>query len=115
MPANCASPSLMLFERNQNDGVVYRVVECGVRRFDARVFSANAATDRYGFARNTEAQFTFTGIVTPETGDELERTAAGAYTNARITIHTPFQLSAGDQTQDADIVLWQGRRYTVTG
>src|SRR5260364_2579 len=32
----------MLFERNQNDGVVYRVVECGVRRFDARVFSANA-------------------------------------------------------------------------
>src|SRR5260364_219467 len=77
-------------------------------------FRQTQATDRYGFARNTEAQFTFTGIVTPETGDELERTAAGAYTNARITIHTPFQLSAGDQTQDADIVLWQGRRYTVT-
>jgi hypothetical protein len=72
-------------------------------------------TDRYGFGQNTEERMTFTGIVMPDSGDELERTAQGATVNARITIHTPFQLSVGDQTHDADIVIWQGRRYTVIG
>ncbi len=77
-------------------------------------FRHTQTIDRYGFARNTETELTFTGIVTPDAGDELERTPEGAYVNARITIHTPFKLWVGDQTHDADIVRWQGRRYTVT-
>src|SRR4051812_46271848 len=69
--------------------------------------------DQHGIASNTEEQIPFTGIVTHDSGNVLERTAQGARISAAITIHTPFKLSVGDATQGADIVTWKGRRYTV--
>jgi hypothetical protein len=67
-----------------------------------------------GIASNTLTTIPFTGVVTSDAGDVLERLAAGAYIRGSITIHTSFALRDGSIGGDADIVIWQGRQYTVT-
>jgi hypothetical protein len=52
--------------------------------------------------------------VTSADGDVLLRGAESARVTGSITIHTVFRLTAGDDDNDADVVIWRGARYVVT-
>lgn len=67
-----------------------------------------------GLATVTTASFTFPAVVTQGGGDQVNRRAEGAYITGSITVHSVFPLNEGSPGQDADVVTWQGRRYTVT-
>lgn len=67
-----------------------------------------------GRAANSTALLSFAGVVTSNNGDILERLATGQRTKGSITIHTQFQLVDGGPGLDADVVQWEGRRYTVS-
>ena len=66
-----------------------------------------------GIAVNSSTTLPFSGVVTSDTGDVLERLAAGSYIKGSITIHTRFILRDGQSGEDAALVIWQGRQYTV--
>ncbi|UIA94546.1 head-tail adaptor (plasmid) [Erwinia tracheiphila] len=66
-----------------------------------------------GRAVNTSEQLPFSGVVTSDQGDVLVRIATGERTTGSIVIHTQFRLFDGDTNHTADIVIWQGRKYTV--
>lgn len=67
-----------------------------------------------GLAVDTPTVIPFSGVVTNNTGDLLVRMTEGSRIQGSITIHTRFRLQAGGPGRDADIVTWQGRRYTVS-
>lgn len=66
-----------------------------------------------GLATNAEASTAFSGVVTAGKGDSLRRTDAGNNAQGNITVTTTTDLRAELPGQDADIVVWQGRRYVV--
>ncbi|MGA3827389.1 hypothetical protein [Pseudomonas chlororaphis] len=67
-----------------------------------------------GRAITTDTDITFAGVVTSDKGDILERLAGAERKKGSITIHTIFKLTAGEGDTTADIVTWQGKRYTVS-
>ena len=67
-----------------------------------------------GIAVNTPALTPFSGVVTSDNGDILQRGDFGERVKGSITIHTRFALIDGTTGFTADIVRWQGRRYTVS-
>lgn len=68
-----------------------------------------------GIAVNTKSNIKFSGVVTSNNGDILERISTGERVKGSITIHSRFQLSDGGGTNmAADVVLWRGRSYTVS-
>lgn len=67
-----------------------------------------------GMAINDLTMITFTGVVTPDMGDVLERVDEGERIKGRITIHSRFQLRDGAEGGSADIIVWKGKRYTVS-
>ncbi|WP_079218928.1 hypothetical protein [Herbaspirillum robiniae] len=67
-----------------------------------------------GMAVNTETQTPFAGVVTSDSGDILQRIAEGSRIVGSITIHTIFRIQDGAAGRDADEVIWDGRRYTVS-
>lgn len=67
-----------------------------------------------GRAVNTPTEIIFCGVVTSDSGDILERIQAAERIKGSITIHTKFSLNDGSVGFSADIVRWQGRRYTVS-
>lgn len=67
-----------------------------------------------GMATNATTNTPFAGVVTSDNGDLLERNPDGERIKGNLTIHTRFQLDDGGAGNTADIVQWQGRRYTVT-
>lgn len=66
-----------------------------------------------GIASNSTASASFSGVVTQATGDQLIRTDGGSYISGSILVHSTFPLSAGAAGQDADVIAWRGRNYTV--
>lgn len=69
--------------------------------------------DEFGMASNVTRLFKFSGVVTNDSGDILERLSAGERIKGTITIHSKFRLSDGSEGKTADIVQWAGLRYTV--
>lgn len=67
-----------------------------------------------GLAVNTATNTPFNGVVTSDRGDVLVRMAEGSKVTGTIYIHSQFPLSSGAANQDADIVQWNGRSFTVT-
>lgn len=67
-----------------------------------------------GMAVNTPTSTTFFGVVTSDRGDVLIRAAEGSKITGTIYVHSKFPLSSGAAGQDADIVQWNGRQFTVT-
>ena len=67
-----------------------------------------------GIARNETKRIKFTGVVTPDTGDLLERLDEGERVKGRITIHSRFPLRDGAAGGSADIIVWKGKRSTVS-
>lgn len=70
--------------------------------------------DDNGIATDTASTIPFYGVVTNNTGDLLIRLADGSWINGSITVHSQFNLIAGSDGIDADVVTWNGRQYTVT-
>lgn len=66
-----------------------------------------------GFAVNSPQYVPIVGVVTNDMGSVLERIAAGERIYGNIIVHTAFRLRDGDSGATADIVQWNGRRYTV--
>jgi len=52
--------------------------------------------------------------VQPSTDASLERTPTGERIAGQIRVITKFRLLAGEDGITADVLRWQGRRYTVT-
>jgi len=75
---------------------------------------ASQVVNENGLAINTAITKKFAGIVTNDAGDILQRIATGEWIKGSITIHTKFILSDGSNGYTADIVIWQGQRYTVS-
>lgn len=67
-----------------------------------------------GRAVNTVTKMTFSGVVTSDKGDILERLAAGERVIGNIMITTRFRLRDGKSGYSADIVTFCGKSYTVT-
>lgn len=67
-----------------------------------------------GIAVNTPVKKKFSGVVTNDAGDILQRIATGEWIKGSITIHSKFILSDGSNGFTADIVTWQNQRYTVS-
>lgn len=67
-----------------------------------------------GLAVNTTKSIKFMGVVTSDSGDILERMPGVERIKGSITIHSKFRLNDGAPGQTADVVQWQGRRYTVS-
>lgn len=67
-----------------------------------------------GIAVNNTKSIRFTGVVTSDQGDVLERMPGVERITGSITIHSRFLLKDGSPGQTADVVRWQGRRYTVS-
>jgi galactose-6-phosphate isomerase len=82
---------------------------------DSLVCARNTQTvNDSGIATDTAATIPFYGVVTNNSGDLLLRLAEGSRISGSITVHSQFLLQAGSDGQDADIVTWNGRQYTVT-
>lgn len=67
-----------------------------------------------GIAVNTPTSTNFYGVVTSDRGDVLVRMAEGSHVTGTIYVHSKFPLTAGQAGIDADIVQWNGRKFTVT-
>lgn len=71
------------------------------------------AVDLKGLATDAEVEDAFSGVVTAGKGDTLQRTPDGTRAAGNMTVTTTFDLIPNEGGQDADIVVWQGRRYVV--
>jgi hypothetical protein len=82
---------------------------------DSLVCTRNTQTvSEKGLATDVQTSTPFYGVVTNNTGDLLMRLAEGSRISGSITVHSQFNLIAGADGIDADIVTWDGRQYTVT-
>ena len=66
-----------------------------------------------GLAVNVEKKINFSGVVTSDSGARLVRTPTGERIQDNMTIHTQFVLTDGARGLSADVVVWNGQRYTV--
>lgn len=66
-----------------------------------------------GIAVNVPTTAPFLGVVTSDKSKELARLAAGSLISGAILVHTSFRLTNGKPGIDADIIIWNGARYTV--
>ena len=56
----------------------------------------------------------FSGVVTSDKGELLQRGVVGEHATDNISVITRFKLRDAGPGADADIVQWNGKRYTVT-
>ena len=66
-----------------------------------------------GVASASWADVPFTGTVDPSASETLNRMLEGQGLSGAIMVHTRFPLTSGDAENDADVVIWKGRDYTV--
>lgn len=67
-----------------------------------------------GRAINTPTSIAFSGVVTNDSGDTLQRGSDAARVAASINVTSPFILNMAGAACDADVVQWDGRAYTVS-
>jgi hypothetical protein len=83
--------------------------------FDTLVCTRNVQTvGDDGMATNTSTDTPFIGVVTSDSGDILTRMETGSRVKGSILVCTKFRLVESAPGIDADIVTWDGSRYTVT-
>lgn len=70
--------------------------------------------DEDGFAYNHVSKLPFSAVVTQHRGDQLNRTKVGEHIEGSITVTTRTELRPGTEDYPADVIVWRGRRYTVT-
>jgi galactose-6-phosphate isomerase len=67
-----------------------------------------------GRAISVPVPIPFSGVVTPISGQDLNRKPDGEYMTGSISIITRFILFSGQTGYSADVVKWNGRSYTVS-
>lgn len=65
-----------------------------------------------GYVKSSNTRFA--GVVTSDKGELLQRGAVGEHATDNISVITRFKLRNAGIGADADIVQWNGKRYTVT-
>jgi len=71
-------------------------------------------TDNNGRGVVSTQTLPFSGVVTSDKGELLQRGAVGEHATDNITVITRFRLLDAKLATTADIVQWNGLRYTVT-
>lgn len=67
-----------------------------------------------GLGVSTPTQVQVIATVVPASSLDLNRLADADLLKGKIRIFVQFPLIAGDDTNTADIVFWNGRQYTVS-
>lgn len=66
-----------------------------------------------GRAAGSETDTPISVVVTSDKGRNLQRNPEAAVSTGSILMHSVFRFTEGGDGLDADIVTWNGRRYTV--
>lgn len=74
---------------------------------------STGAVDDGGLASVTEVASTISGVVEADPSGMLRLTADAAMAAGAITVHTTAPLRTVTDEGPADMLVWQGRRYTV--
>ncbi|KAF1025807.1 MAG: hypothetical protein GAK29_01669 [Acinetobacter bereziniae] len=61
----------------------------------------------------TQKSFNFSGVVTTNSGQNMDRREDGTLIKGAINIHTQTTLTAGSAIQQADEITWKGKAYYV--
>lgn len=61
-----------------------------------------------------EETTTFCGVVTTNSGLNMDRREDGTLIKGAINIHTQFGLTSGDANTKADEIIWNGKTYIVS-
>ena len=72
-----------------------------------------ASVDSNGRGTKTQTLVGFAGVITSDRGERLVRNAVGEHATDTISIITRFKLRDAGTGVTADIVRWNGNRYTV--
>jgi galactose-6-phosphate isomerase len=71
-------------------------------------------TDSDGRGNIVPHTFPFAAVVTSDRGERLQRGVIGEHASTTIIVITRFGLRDAGSGYTADIVQWNGKRYTVT-
>lgn len=66
-----------------------------------------------GRSNKSEQSFQFSGVVTTNNGQNMDRREDGTLIKGAINIHTRTELTAGDTNNQADEITWKGKTYYV--
>lgn len=66
-----------------------------------------------GRPHKTEQNFQFSGVVTTNSGQNMDRRPDGTLIKGAINIHTKTPLIAGNNGHQADEITWKGKTYYV--
>ncbi|WP_291348094.1 MULTISPECIES: hypothetical protein [unclassified Acinetobacter] len=67
-----------------------------------------------GRSQEAKKSTPFAGVVTTNSGLNMDRRPDGTLIKGAINIHTKFALSSGNTETKADEILWQGKTYIVS-
>lgn len=67
-----------------------------------------------GRSQESITSTTFAGVVTTNSGLNMDRRPDGTLIKGAINIHTKFALTQGDTNNKADEIVWQGKTYIVS-
>ena len=80
----------------------------------ATVTRTTVAVDpQTGRTVETTTETAISVVVTSDKGRNLQRNPEAAISTGSILMHSTFRFTEGGEGLDADIVTWNGRRYTV--
>ena len=71
------------------------------------------AVGNTGRSNKSELSFQFSGVVTTNNGQNMDRREDGTLIKGAINIHTRTELTAGDANNQADEITWKGKTYYV--
>ena len=71
------------------------------------------AVGNNGRSNKSEQSFQFSGVVTTNNGQNMDRREDGTLIKGAINIHTRTELTAGDANNQADEITWKGKTYYV--
>lgn len=82
---------------------------------DTATITRTVVTVDYDTGRTIETPTTMpiSVVVTSDKGRNLQRNPEAAISEGSIIIHTTFTLTEGGNGVDADIIDWNGRKWTV--
>lgn len=72
------------------------------------------STDNTGRGVIKSETVPFSGVVTSDKGELLQRGAVGEHATDSMLVITRFRLRDAGMAATADVVQWDGRRWTVT-
>jgi len=67
-----------------------------------------------GRSQESTTSTTFAGVVTTNSGLNMDRRPDGTLIKGAINIHTKFALTQGGTNNKADEIVWQGKTYIVS-